>query len=124
MCLNPPASRVALAQEAVEDVLAGVAERRVPEVVAERDRLGQVLVQAERAGDAAGDLRDLDRVRQARAEVVALVGDEDLRLVLEPAERARVDDAVAVARVLGPRVARASGATARAGARPARSCEA
>src|SRR5262249_19025149 len=35
--------------------------------------------------------------REARAVVVALVVHEDLGLVLEPAERARVDDAVAVA---------------------------
>ena len=100
---------VALAQQAVEHVLAGVAERRVPEVVAEGDRLGQVLVEAQRAGDAARDLRHLDRVGQARPEVVALVRDEDLRLVLEPAEGARVDDAVAVARVVRPRVAGAGG---------------
>ena len=98
---------MALAQQPVQHVLAGVAERRMSEVVAERDRLGQILVQAQRARDAARDLRDLDRVGQTRSEVVALVGDEDLRLVLEPAERARVDDAVAVARVVRPRVRRA-----------------
>ena len=51
----------------------------------------------ERAGHAAADLRHLDRVRQPVAVVVALVVDEDLRLVFEPAEGGRVDDAVAVA---------------------------
>ena len=35
--------------QAVQHALAGVAERRVAEVVRERDRLGEVLVQAERA---------------------------------------------------------------------------
>ena len=39
----------------------------------------------------------LERVRHARAVVVARGVDEDLRLALEPAERLRVDDAVAVA---------------------------
>ena len=101
--------RVALAQQAVEHVFPGVAERRVAEVVAERDRLGQVLVQAECPRDAARDLRDLDRVGQARPEVVALVRDEDLRLVLQAAEGARVDDPVSVARVVRPGVARARG---------------
>ena len=82
-----------------ERVLAGVAERRVPEVVRQRHGLGEVLVQVQRAGDRAGDLRDLDRVRQPRAVVVALVVDEDLRLVFQPAEGGGVDDALAVALV-------------------------
>ena len=87
----------ALAQARVESVLADVAEGRVPEVVAEADRLREVLVEAERAGDGPRDLRDLERVRQPRAEVVALGGDEHLRLVLQATERAAVDDPVAVA---------------------------
>ena len=65
--------------------------------MAQRDRLGQRLVQAQRGGQRARDLRDLERVRQARDEVVALGVDEDLRLVLQPAERLGVEDAVAVA---------------------------
>ena len=61
----------ALAQAAVEHLLADVPERRVAEVVAEPDRLDEVLVQRERARDRARDLRDLERVRQPRAVVVA-----------------------------------------------------
>ena len=57
----------------VERVLAGMAEGRVAEVVGERQRLGQILVEAERAGERAGDLADLDRVGQAGAVMVALV---------------------------------------------------
>ena len=83
--------------ELVEDALAGVAERRVPEVVAERDRLGQLLVQPQHLGDAARDLRDLERVRQPRAVVIAGRREEHLRLVLQPAERLAVDDAIAIA---------------------------
>ena len=101
----------------VERVLAGMAERRVAEVVAERDRLGEVVVEPERAGERAGDLRDLDRVGEAGAEMVALVMDEHLRLVGEAAERGRMDDAVAVAlefgagrrRRLGDEAARSGG---------------
>src|SRR5690606_23050974 len=86
-----------LSQAGVERGLADVAERRVAEVVAEPDRLGEVLVEAQRAGYRARHLRDLQRVGQPRAVVVALRGDEHLRLVLEAAERLAVDDPVAVA---------------------------
>ena len=72
-------------------------ERRVAEVMPERDGFSQVLVQVEGAGDRACDLRYLQRVCQARAHVVAGRREKDLGLVLEPPKRLRVDDAVAVA---------------------------
>src|SRR4051812_32105090 len=83
--------------QGLQHALAGMAERRVPEIVAERNRLGQLLVEPQHLGDAARDLRDLERVRQARSIVVARRREKDLRLVFEPAERLAVDDAVAVA---------------------------
>ena len=76
----------AAGHEPVDDPLAGVPERRVPEVVAERDGLGQLLVQPEHLGDAARDLRDLERVRQPRAVVIAGRREEHLGLVLQPPE--------------------------------------
>ena len=91
------AAAEALASRAVEHLLADVPERRVPEVVAEPDRLREVLVEPQRARHRARDLRRLERVRQPRAVVVALGRDEDLGLVLEPAERLAVHDPVAVA---------------------------
>src|SRR5688500_6213537 len=51
-------------KQLVQYLLAGVAERRVPEVVRERDRLGQVLIQVQRPRDRARDLHDLDRMGQ------------------------------------------------------------
>ena len=87
----------ALAHTCVEDLLADVPEGRVAEVMTERDRLGQILVEGERAGDVAGDARGLQRVRQTGAVVVALGRNEDLRLVLEAPEGLRVHDPVAVA---------------------------
>jgi hypothetical protein len=57
----------------VERPLAGMAEGRMAEVVGERQRLGQVLVEAEGAGERAGDLRDLEGMGQAGAVVIALV---------------------------------------------------
>jgi hypothetical protein len=74
-----------------------MAEGRVAEIVDERHRLGQILVAAQRPGQRTRDLRDLDRMGQPRAVMVALMGDEDLRLVLEPAKGRGMDDAVAVA---------------------------
>ena len=86
-----------LAQALVERLLAGVPERRVAHVVPEPDRLGEILVQAQRAGHAAGDPGRLERMRHARPEVVAGRVDEDLRLALQPPKRLRVQDPVAVA---------------------------
>ena len=89
----------------VERILAGMAEGRVPEVVRQRQRLGEVLVHPENTADRAGNLRHLQAVGEARAVVIPLVIDEDLRLVLEPAEGRAVDNAVAVALEGRPRAA-------------------
>ena len=87
----------ALAQQLVERLFARVPERRVPEVVAEPDRLDEVLVQPQRPRHPARDPAGLERVRQPRAVVVAGGVDEDLRLVHQPPERLGVHDPVAVA---------------------------
>ena len=78
-------------------VLAGVAERRMAEIVAQRDGLGEVGVELEGGGDRAGDLRHFQGMGQAGAVVIALVGDEHLGLFLETAKGRGVDDPVAVA---------------------------
>ena len=84
-------------QERGQGLLAQMPERRVPEVVAERDRLGEVLVQLEGARGRPGDLGDLEGMRKPDPIVVALGRHEDLGLVLEAAEGLRVDDPVTVA---------------------------
>jgi len=85
----------------VQCLLAGVAEGGVAEVVGERDGLGDVLVGPQCPRECAGDLGDLQRVGQAGAEVVLLVGDEDLGLVVQAAEGGTVYDPVAVPLVAG-----------------------
>src|SRR4029077_1079490 len=100
-----------LAQGGVECFLARVPEGRMPEIVAESDRLSQILVQAQRPGDTARNAGGLERVREPGPVVIATRVDEDLRLVLETAERLRVHDPVAIpleggpqpAVILGPR---------------------
>ena len=87
----------AAGHQLAQHALAGVAERRVAQIVAERDRLGQLFVQAQHLRDGARDLRHFERVRQARAVVIAGRREEHLRLVLEAPERLGVDDAIAIA---------------------------
>src|SRR5262249_48711024 len=69
----------------------------------------------QRAGERSGDLRDLERVGEPGAVVVALVRDEHLGLVRQPAERGRMDDAVAVAAEIAAGPARGLGMEAAAG---------
>ena len=89
-----------MVERAVHDVaqraLPGVAEGSVAQVVAQGDRLGQVLVEHQRPGDRAGQARDLQGVGQAGAVMVALRLKEDLGLVLQAPEGFRVGDAVHV----------------------------
>ncbi len=94
-----------LAQTAVERLFTHMAEGGMAEVVTQADGLDQILIQGQCAGHGAGDLRDLQRVREPGAVVVAAGGDEDLRFVLEPAEGLGVHDPVAVALERGAQTA-------------------
>jgi len=53
------------AHQFIELVFAGMAERRMADVVHECERFGKLGVQPQRRGDGAGNLRDFQRVRQA-----------------------------------------------------------
>ncbi len=94
--------RESLRQQLCQRVLAPMAERRVAQVVTERDGFRQVFVEVERAGDGAGNLGHFQRVRQSSDVVVAYGRDEDVGLVLQPSKRLGVDDPVAVALELQP----------------------
>src|SRR5262249_43453228 len=84
-------------EAAVERALAGMAEWRMPQIVPERERLSKVLIEAQGAGERAGDLGDFKRVGQPGAKMIALVEDKDLRLVSKAPKRRRMNDTVAVA---------------------------
>jgi hypothetical protein len=86
-----------LGEARIERTLAGVAKRRVAEIVAERRALGEVLVEANRAGERACNLGHFQSVGQPGAEMIPFVKHEDLGLVGETAERGGVDNAVAIA---------------------------
>jgi hypothetical protein len=68
----------------------------MPEVMRERKRLCVLLIQVERRTYGSCNLGDLNRVGQPVPKVVAQTRGEDLRLALQPAERARMDDTIAI----------------------------
>jgi hypothetical protein len=71
------------------------------DIVAERKRLGQILIEGEGTSDCPGDLTDFDGMGEAVAEVVRKARRENLSLILEAAEGAGVHEAVTVALELG-----------------------
>ncbi len=106
-----------LAHDLRQRDLARVAEGRVTEVVAEGDRLGKILIQAQRPRDRSGDSRDLQGVRHARAVMIALRLQKDLRLVHQAAEGFAVQNTVGIALVTGAHVVLRLGLPARTSAR-------
>ena len=86
----------AAGDQRIQHLLAGVAERRMSEVVAQRDGLRQLFVQPQDLGNGPRNLRDLERVGQPRPVVIAGRREEDLRLVLQAPERLAVNDPVAI----------------------------
>ena len=91
-------------QAAIQRALAGMAERRMAEIVRQRQRFGEILVEAELPGQRAGDLRHFEGVGQPGAVMIAFMEHEHLGLVLEAAERGGMDHPVAIApeRAAGP----------------------
>ena len=85
-----------LAHQPVQGLLAGVAEGRMADVMHQCEAFDEAFVQAERGGDGARNLRHLDGVGEPGAEVIGEALGEDLRLVLQAAKGASMNDAVAV----------------------------
>ena len=87
------------AQQLIELALTGMAKWRVPDVVHQGQRFGQVGVQRERIGNGSRYLRNLDGVCEAIAEVVGIARRENLCLCFEAPKCARVNHTVAVTRI-------------------------
>ena len=83
--------------DGIQRLLAGMAEGRVAQIMRQRHGLGQVFIGGKRARQAARQLRHFQRMGQPGAVIIALMLHKDLGLVLEAAEGAGMDDAVAVA---------------------------
>src|SRR5947207_6277845 len=78
-----------------------MSKRRMAQIVRERDCFRQILVQPQCTRDGAADRSHLDRMRQARAQMVARAVEKNLRLVFQAAERARMNDARTIALKFG-----------------------
>ena len=81
--------------------LARMAEGGMPQVMAERDGLRQVLVEPERAGYGARYLRNLKGMGKPRAEMIAFGGQEHLGFVRQAAEALAMQDLIAIALEFG-----------------------
>ena len=85
--------------ELVELALAGVTERRMADVMDEREGFREIDIQRERVRNGAGDLRNFEGVCESIAKVIGEARGENLGFGFEAAKRPRVHDAVAIARV-------------------------
>ena len=82
-------------------VLAGVAKRRVPQIMGQRHRFGQFATQAQCPRDGPRHLRDLDRMGQAGAKIIALMLHKNLGLVFQPPKGGGMDDPVPIPLITG-----------------------
>ncbi len=82
---------------AIQLVFTGMRKRRMADIVAQRESLGEFFIEPQRHGHGAGDLRDFDGVGEPVTEMVRDARRKDLGFVLQPAKGPRMDDAVAIA---------------------------
>ncbi len=80
----------------IECFLSGMSEGGMPQIMRQRYGFHQILIQCHAPRNRTTDLRNFDAVREAGTEQITFMIDEDLRLVFEAAERARMDDTVSV----------------------------
>ena len=91
----------------VQGPLSRMSKRGMSKVMRERECLGEIFIQPEGPRQRTRDLSNLQRMSEPGSEMVAFVKDEDLGLVLEPAEGGGMDDAVAIAsKIVACRVGR------------------
>src|SRR5919198_1089246 len=76
---------------------------RVPQVMGESNRFGEIFVQAQCASNRATDGRHLNGVRQTGAQMVAGPIQKNLRLVLHSAKRARMNNACPISLKFRPK---------------------
>ena len=75
------------AHQAVELGFARVAEGRMADVMRQREGFGQIFVKTQHSGHGARDLRHLDGMGQAVAEMIGQAGRENLRFIFQPSKR-------------------------------------
>ena len=86
----------AIREASIQRALTGMTKGWMAKVVRQRQRFREILVDPKRPCQGPGNLRDLERMGEPGAKVVAFVKHEHLRLVREPTKRRGMDDAVAI----------------------------
>src|SRR5207237_4556543 len=85
------------AHSGIERLFPSMAERRMANIMRQRQSLDQVGIKAQHGSNGARDLSNFDGMRQAVAKMIRKAAGEDLRLILQAAKGARVDNAVTIA---------------------------
>ena len=75
-----------------------MAKWRMPEIVCQGERFGEVFIQAKGPRDRPSNLGDLEGMRETCAVMITFVLDENLGLAEQPPKGVGMDDPVAVAR--------------------------
>ncbi len=99
--VNEPSGRLG---ESRQRPLPDVAERRVAQIMAERDGLRQLHVEPQSLAYGRGNGRYVEYVLDAGADVVVLGKEKNLGLVLQPPEGSGVDDSGLVPEIVAPDV--------------------
>src|SRR3546814_2498199 len=86
-----------LVKRGLQSLRTSMAKRGVANVMSEAKRLGQIFIKSQHTSDRAPDLRHFQAVGQADTIMVAVRGNEDLRLMPKAPEAAGMNDAIAVA---------------------------
>ena len=80
----------------IQRIFPGMSEGRMAQIMRKRQRLGQILIQAQKSRDGPRNLRHFNGMGQARAEMITFVIDKHLRLVLQAPKGRGVDDTVPI----------------------------
>src|SRR5260363_58175 len=81
------------AHACVERVLPGMAERRMTEIVRERNRFDERFIHAQIARDRTRNLRHFQAMREPGPEQIAFMIDKNLRFAFQPSERSAMNTA-------------------------------
>ena len=84
--LNVVFKTAVIAQQSIQSLFTGMAERRMTQIVRQRDRFGQQRVDTDSHREHPGEAGDFQRMGQSRAVVISLRIDEHLRFVLKSAK--------------------------------------
>src|SRR5260363_211754 len=79
------------AHACVERVLPGMAERRMTEIVRERNRFDERFIPAQIARDRTRNLRHYQAMREPGPEQISFIIDKNLRFVFQPSERSAMN---------------------------------